>query len=205
MAKASSSKKVQRAARAAASSRGTGETRERGFPILVAVVVLLGIGLVFAARGSRDEAVAPFLSDHWHSAYEVYDCGTSLPPIVNETDPDGIHTHGDGLLHIHPFNSSATGTDARLGVFFSASGLDANESTISSGEYTAIEAATSARPRSQGCVAESARISRIGFSAALTRCFDRYFSASARRIQSVSRSCWIMRPVAGGPGWGNCT
>ncbi len=139
MGKASSSKKVQRAARAAASSRGTGETRERGFPILVGVIVLLGIGLVFAARETRDPVTSPLLTDHWHSAYEVYDCGTALPAIVNTNDPDGIHTHSDGLMHIHPFNSSATGTDASLGVFFDASGLSVTESGIESGEYAPID------------------------------------------------------------------
>ena len=128
--KASSSKKVQRAARAAASSRGVGEKRERGFTLLVLAVVVLGIGLVLAARSSREEQVAPFRTDHWHSAYEVYECGTVRSAIQTQTDPDGIHTHGDGLLHIHPFNSSATGDDARLGVFFDASGLVVTADTI---------------------------------------------------------------------------
>ena len=121
--KASSSKKVQRAARAAASSRGVGEKRERGFPLLVLAIVVLGVGLVLAARSSREEQVAPFRSDHWHSAYEVFDCGVARPILATQTDPDGIHTHGDGLIHIHPFNSSATGADARLAVFMDSSGL----------------------------------------------------------------------------------
>jgi hypothetical protein len=93
-------------------------------------VVILGVGLVFAARSSRDEQVAPFRSDHWHSAYEVFDCGVSRSALQTQTDPDGIHTHGDGLLHIHPFNSSATGTDADLGVFFDASGLRIDDGGI---------------------------------------------------------------------------
>lgn len=130
MGKASSSKKVQRAARAAASSRGVGEKRERGFTLLVLAVVVLGVGLVFAARSSRDEQVAPFRSDHWHAAYEVYDCGTVRTALQTQTDPDGIHTHGDGLLHIHPFNSSATGAEARLGVFMDASGLQITTDSI---------------------------------------------------------------------------
>jgi hypothetical protein len=136
--KASSSKKVQRAARAAATSRGVGEKRERGFPLLVLAVVVLGIGLVLAARSSREEAVAPFRTDHWHSAYEIYECGVLRPSLQTQTDPDGIHTHGDSLIHIHPFNSSATGDDARLGVFLDASGLEIDEEGIdSSGSFDA--------------------------------------------------------------------
>jgi hypothetical protein len=98
--------------------------------LLVLAVVVLGIGLVLAARSSREEQVAPFRSDHWHSAYEVYDCGTVRSAIQTQTDPDGIHTHADGLIHIHPFNSSATGTDARLGVYFESSGLEVTEDMI---------------------------------------------------------------------------
>ncbi len=117
--KASSSKKVQRAAKAAASSRGASEKRELGFPLTVAAVVILGIALVFIARESR-EVVAPTTADHWHAAYTVYDCGTVAGEFTSTADPDGIHSHQDGLIHIHPFNSSATGTDAQLGVFFEA-------------------------------------------------------------------------------------
>jgi hypothetical protein len=141
--KASSSKKVQRAAKAAASSRGTGEKRELGFPMLVMLIAVLGVALVWMARESRDELVAPFLDDHWHLGYEVYDCGQLQPVLLNEFDPDGIHTHGDSLIHVHPFNSSATGVDARLGVFMDAAGLtvtndliDANESSFTSIDAT---------------------------------------------------------------------
>lgn len=138
MGKASSSKKVQRAARAAATSRGVGEKRERGFPLLVLAVVVLGVGLVLAARSSREEAVAPFRTDHWHSAYEIYECGVLRSSLQTQTDPDGIHTHGDSLIHIHPFNSSATGDDARLGVFLDASGLEIDDEGIdSSGSFDA--------------------------------------------------------------------
>ena len=117
MARASSSKKVQRAARAAASSRGASERRNLGFPIVVALVVVLGVVLVVLARGSRDPLTSPTTEDHWHAAYSVYNCGTQMPRFQGQTDPDGIHSHGDSLIHIHPYNSSATGEDARLGVF----------------------------------------------------------------------------------------
>ncbi len=101
-------------------------------------VVVLGVGLVLAARSSREEAVAPFRTDHWHSAYEIYECGVLRSSLQTQTDPDGIHTHGDSLIHIHPFNSSATGDDARLGVFLDASGLEIDDEGIdSSGSFDA--------------------------------------------------------------------
>ena len=139
MGKASSSKKVQRAAQAAEASRGGGERRERGFPLLVGVLILLGVGLVLAARGTRDPAVAPLLTDHWHAAIEIYDCGTVQPTLQTQTDPDGIHTHGDSMAHIHPFNSSATGEDARLTVFFEAADVRISDTTINAPDFPTID------------------------------------------------------------------
>lgn len=111
--------------------------------------MLLGVGLVFAARSSREEQVAPFRTDHWHSAYEIYDCGTLQPALLTETDPDGIHTHGDSLLHIHPFNSSATGTDARLGVFMDAASLQISADAIDA--TGSFDAAFNLIDNSTGC------------------------------------------------------
>ena len=69
-----------------------------------------------AERGALD---APTFEDHWHAAYGVYDCQTEafLDPFMSGADPDGIHSHQDGLVHIHPFTSTVTGTGARLEVF----------------------------------------------------------------------------------------
>ncbi len=84
---------------------------------MVALVVVLGVVLVILARGSRDPLTSPTTEDHWHSAYTIYNCGQQMPLFQSQVDPDGIHSHGDSLIHIHPYNSSATGEDARLGVF----------------------------------------------------------------------------------------
>ncbi len=140
MAKASSSKKVQRAARAASSSRGASERRQLGFPLVVVLVVVLGVVLVVVARGSRDPLTSPTTKDHWHSAYTIYDCGERVPPFRNQLDPDGIHSHGDSLIHIHPYNSSATGDDARLGVFLDAmdASIDVEGIFAESGEFAPI-------------------------------------------------------------------
>ena len=153
VAKASSSKKVQRAARAAASSKGTSERRPIGFPLVVVLIVLLGIGLVVAARGSRDPITSPTTADHWHSAYTMFDCGTPLPRLSGSNDPDGIHSHNDSIIHIHPRNSSATGSDARIGVFLDT--MNANITTegiyANNGEFAAVLAA-------DGCNGEPAAI-----------------------------------------------
>ncbi len=141
MAKPSSSKKVQRAARAAAASKGARERRELGFPLALAAVVILGVALVVFARSSRAPAAAPRVgSDHWHSAYAVYDCDRFLPAFTSAADPDGIHSHQDGVIHIHPWNSSASGEDARLDVFFEAMGVRVSDDEISGPGIGVLEA-----------------------------------------------------------------
>jgi len=135
MGKASSAKKLARAARAGSASKGR-DRREMGFPLVVALVILLGSSLVIYARSTRSDAVSPKLSvgvagggggDHWHAAFGIYNCDHfETDPIVRGAewpDPTGIHSHDDGVIHIHPFVSSATGTRARLKVFFETEGL----------------------------------------------------------------------------------
>ena len=135
MAKGDSARKVGRAARAGSTGSSSGERRRVGFPVAMALVVILGVLLVGWARNNREATSAPRLGAHWHSVYDVYVClhtnaGTWRSKIIVERDPDGIHTHGDGLIHIHPFNSNATGDDARLGKFFEAFGGYITDSAI---------------------------------------------------------------------------
>lgn len=106
----------------------------------MALVVVLGVVLVIVARGSRDPLTSPTTADHWHSAYSIYDCGTPVPLFQGQADPDGIHSHGDSLIHIHPYNSSATGDDARLGVFLDAmnASIDVDGIFAENGEFAPI-------------------------------------------------------------------
>ena len=141
MAKPSSSKKVQRAARTAAGSKGARERRELGFPLALAVVVILGVALVVFARSSRTPAASPRVgNDHWHSAYAIYDCDQFLPAFTSAADPDGIHSHQDGVVHIHPWNSSAAGDQADLDVFFEAMGARITDDEISGPGIGVLEA-----------------------------------------------------------------
>ena len=115
MGKASSSKKVARAARAGSTHKGP-ERRALGFPLAIVAVVLLGTGLVVFSRENRDEAIPPTLNDHWHAAYGIWNCGQWEPALVDAgQDLNGIHTHTDGVIHIHPFSSASTGNRATRG------------------------------------------------------------------------------------------
>lgn len=131
MGKASSSKKIARAQRAGATT-GPSERREIGFPLIVVGLIVVGLVLVAFARTTRDAQASPTLQDHWHNAYTLYDCvtGGALPPFDSQFDPEGIHSHQDSLIHVHPFSASVTGSNARMGVFFEAMGATVEPAAI---------------------------------------------------------------------------
>lgn len=133
MGKASSAKKVARAART-----GGGRTR-RGttswvWPSLMAVVVVLGTaGIVYSRDQRQPDNSQPLAAgpgragDHWHAAIGFYLCdGFLSSPPDSGRDPLGIHSHGDGVVHIHPFSSQSSGRKATLGVFFDTVDVEAS-------------------------------------------------------------------------------
>jgi len=82
------------------------------FPIAIVLVAALGLVLIFYARNENQAsaATAPIANqDHWHAAYGVYICDKFIDSFQhgadpNAADPLGIHSHGDGVIHIHPFS-----------------------------------------------------------------------------------------------------
>ena len=142
MGKASSSKKVARAARAGGKTT-KGPKRQLGYPIGIAIIVVVGVLAVFFARNDNKTAaaVSPTVGDHWHAAYGIYVCDAFLPPLTDTvSDTTGLHTHGDGIAHIHPFNNGAAGNNATLanwgkttGISFSSTGFTVNGTTYENG------------------------------------------------------------------------
>jgi hypothetical protein len=132
MGRASSNKKnVSRASKVA--GRTSSRSSNLVWPAAVAAVVLLGILLVAVSRGGgNDASVAPVINqDHWHAAYGIYDCDTFRPPLKDlGEDVHGIHTHQDGLVHIHPFDTSASGKNATLAVFATDTGMKLTDTWV---------------------------------------------------------------------------
>lgn len=154
MGKASSAKKLARAARAGAASKGR-DRREMGFPLVIALVILLGTSLVIYARSTRSDALSPKLNvgaagqgggDHWHAALGVYNCDHfETDPIIRGDDwpdPTGIHSHNDSVIHIHPFVSSASGSRARMKVYFETMGLEFNDDELELTNGTTLKSDT---------------------------------------------------------------
>ncbi|HJR26034.1 MAG TPA: hypothetical protein VJ804_11200 [Acidimicrobiales bacterium] len=117
MGKASSNKKVARAARAGGRA-SSGQPRSLLFPGVLALVIVLGTSLVVYARDDRqsdDMGGVPQIGDHIHQSIAFVVCGEGELPALPEFESTiGIHTHGDGVIHIHPFSQLGVGANATL-------------------------------------------------------------------------------------------
>jgi hypothetical protein len=124
MGTASSAKTVARAARAG----GVKNTSKRRvmFPLAVASIVIVGVLLIVVARNgfSPDAEAAPKPGDHWHAAYGFFVCDALQPPITTSTQGlTGLHTHGDGIVHIEPSSKAYSGSKATLSAWGQAVGV----------------------------------------------------------------------------------
>ena len=144
---APSSSSTKKAARLAQKGKGQKVRFQGGtlFPLIVALVVVLGSALVIYARQSRPaaDASAPTIDDHWHHTYGFYLCDTWVQlngdgeaqdangrPTNVEYARTGIHSHDDGLIHWHPFSSAAVGSRAQLGVFLDVYDVDLSDDVL---------------------------------------------------------------------------
>lgn len=119
MGKASSAKKIARAARAGGRTSAR-QPRSLLFPASLVAVVVLGLSLVVYARAERRaeaRSAFPQLGDHIHTAIGVNVCGEFKGALPEFMTPVGIHTHGDGLIHVEPTSELAVGSNAVLDRF----------------------------------------------------------------------------------------
>ena len=87
-------------------------------PVVGIILVVFGIlGFMFYAREATG---APNIGEHWHTTYEITICGERQPNIRQWSG--GVHTHGDGVIHIHPQTTFEEGAGARLVKFFEYGG-----------------------------------------------------------------------------------
>lgn len=142
MASSDSTRKVARVAQRSAPS-GTKQSKNWLFPAAIVAVIAIGVGVVFIAR-SRNEGyngnstppraqLSPDSTafDHWHAAFAINICGSEVaPPFDAIDDALGIHTHQDGLIHIHPFSVQAAGTRATMSKFFDQIGMDVSDDKV---------------------------------------------------------------------------
>jgi hypothetical protein len=144
VANSSSTKKAAKLAQ-----KGSGRTvRFQGgtlFPLAVAIVLVVGLGLIVYGRQTVPSADAspPTINDHWHAAYGFNICGEWYQLAGDLEDRNsqgqyiytnflrtGIHSHDDGVIHWHPNTSRAVGSNAVLGVFLEAYNVELEDDRL---------------------------------------------------------------------------
>jgi len=136
MGKASTSKKVARAARAG----GSPHVKKRNwmFPAALAAIAVVGVAVILVAKNpTTASASGPSVGDHWHNAYGIYVCDKFLPPLTDITpDKTGLHTHGDGIAHIHPFQGGYANGNATLGAWGKTTGITFGDNSFTLADGT---------------------------------------------------------------------
>ena len=136
MGKASSSKKVARAA-----GIGGGRIHRRqtpwGYYGIIVLIVVLGVVGTITSKHHRDSTInnagqtAPTVGTVWQEGYAVYACGKFLSPISTKApDPQGITTRNPGIINIDPTVKASAGRNATLGKFADAVGMKLNAAEL---------------------------------------------------------------------------
>lgn len=135
MGKASSNKKVARAAGTGGGRTYRGHTPWTYFGV-IALIVLLGIVGTVTSRDRRLSQIngqgntAPTVGTTWHEGYAVYVCGKFLDPVAHAGDPQGITTTTPGIITIKPKVKAAAGKNATLAKFASAANIKLNAAEL---------------------------------------------------------------------------
>lgn len=136
MGKASSSKKVARAA-----SIGGGRFRRRqtpwGYFGIIILILVLGVVGTVASRDRRISQInsngntQPTVGTVWNEGYAVYICGKFETAFsTKSSDPQGITTRTEGIIDIAPTVKASAGKNATLGKFATAVGMKLNAAEL---------------------------------------------------------------------------
>ena len=121
-----------------------------GWNVAIAAVVIVGVVLIIFTRSNDTSsagtgpphaanATTGQAGDHWHTYLGVNICGQWLTPVPafeqpvgapSGTQNAGIHSHGDGLIHTHPFVNAEEGNNATLGKYADYGGWSVGSDSI---------------------------------------------------------------------------
>ena len=98
--------------------------------LAIAILVIAGFGLQSFASfsvGSQQNSSGAQVGDHWHAKINVVLCDftSTIPP-----SPGDVHSHGDGMIHIHPASTDTAGDKANLGAFFDSTQMKVMSDSI---------------------------------------------------------------------------
>jgi hypothetical protein len=94
-----------------------------GFGIVMGLLVLLGVGGIIASRGGDGGDLAgPAPGEHWHAPLGINICGQWKPNFETSMAASGIHSHGDGQMHLEPRSRAEAYTNATVGLLLASAG-----------------------------------------------------------------------------------
>ncbi|MFB3053653.1 MAG: cupredoxin domain-containing protein, partial [Dehalococcoidia bacterium] len=98
-------------------------------PVMLIILAVFGIlGALFFVRST---SAGPLNGDHWHAPYQILICGQRQRDIPSfESAAGSPGTHGDGIMHQHPFTPSGEGQGSNLANFFKEGGGKLTESEM---------------------------------------------------------------------------
>jgi len=148
----------------------------RWYGAALACIVAAGVAGIALSAGASDTpplaGVNPATGDfynHWHEALGVNICGEWLGAPATFEDVagqpgvrSGLHTHGDGFIHIHPFAAADAGKNATLGRFFHNGGWGLSEDSLDLWEGPAANPTKTAWSNGDKCPAGSPAAGRKG-------------------------------------------
>ena len=67
------------------------------------------------------------IGDHWHASLRMDVCGEEVNLPASE---GGIHSHGDGFIHLHPYTMDDAGSGANIGRFFDSFPLEIDSDRV---------------------------------------------------------------------------
>ncbi len=89
--------------------------------LIRAGLLAAGVAVVAIVVAAASRPKTPQIGDHWHARYLVVICGKPVPDMPFTLG--GIHTQGDGVIHIEPRTAADAGRNANLQRFFASAGV----------------------------------------------------------------------------------
>ena len=111
-----------------------------GFAAIIGVIAILGVvGIVASKGGDAGAQTGPDIGQHLHAAFGVNICGQWKGNTPQYESAKGIHSHGDGFIHMHPYSRAGANENATVGLFLSQTDSKVSNDSIKLNDGTDME------------------------------------------------------------------
>ncbi|MGH9042757.1 MAG: hypothetical protein ACRDZ3_21290 [Acidimicrobiia bacterium] len=112
-----------------------------GFAAIIGVIALLGVVGILASKGgdTAGAQTGPDIGDHHHAALGINICGQWKPNTPQYESAKGIHSHGDGFIHMHPYSQAGANENATVGLFIDQANEEISSDSIKLSDGTDLK------------------------------------------------------------------